>query len=112
MKLANIKLLIIVLFAVPVLFAVLVSGKPAGAVPLEDDEPTIYKTKCLMCHGPKAEKAFDLEMSEEEMVAAILDGKKAVKPPHMPAFKDKGIDAEKAKALVDYMRNLRNPPGE
>ena len=77
-----------------------------------DDEATIYKAKCAMCHGQKSEKAFDPALADEELVKAILEGKKGEKPPFMPAFKDKGIDEEKAKALVAHMRKLRTPPAE
>lgn len=76
-------------------------------VVVADDTATIYKTKCAMCHAPKATKAFDLEKSDEHHVNAILKGAKAEKPPHMPEYETKGIDAEKAQALVTYMRSLR-----
>jgi hypothetical protein len=41
------------------------------------------------------------------LVKIILDGKAAEKPPNMPAYKDKGVTAEQAKALVDYMKSLK-----
>ena len=40
---------------------------------------------------------------------AILKGKTAAKPPNMPAFEAKGITAEQAKALAEYMKSLRTP---
>lgn len=67
----------------------------------------IYKKNCVMCHSPKAEKAYDPAMPLEEQIAAILKGKKAAKPPHMPAFETKGITAEQAAALAEYMKSLR-----
>ncbi len=76
------------------------------------DEAAAYKKSCAMCHSPKAEKHFDLELTDEHHVKAIIEGQKGEKPPHMPAFKDKGIDAEKAQALVTYMRGLRTPSAE
>lgn len=69
-----------------------------------------YKTKCVACHGKKAEKKFDTSMSDDQMVEAILKGKKAAKPPHMPAYGEKGVTAEQAKALVDYMKQLKATP--
>jgi len=69
-----------------------------------------YKTKCVACHGKKAEKKFDASMSEDQMVEAILKGKKAEKPPNMPAYGAKGVTAEQAKALVDYMKQLKATP--
>jgi mono/diheme cytochrome c family protein len=67
---------------------------------------TIYKTKCAACHSPKAEKLYDPAIPVEEQVTAILKGKKAAKPPHMPAFEGK-ITAEQARALAEYMKSLR-----
>jgi hypothetical protein len=40
-------------------------------------------------------------------VQAVLKGKKPEKPPNMPAFEDKGITADQAKALVDYMKSVK-----
>jgi mono/diheme cytochrome c family protein len=114
MSLPKIKIFAITLFAVPMLFAVGMRGEvQTGATRVApDDLEAVYKTKCAMCHGPKAAKAFDPELGDEALVQAILEGKKAEKPPHMPAFKEKGIDAEKAQGLVTYMRQLRTPPAE
>lgn len=113
MNVRNLKLVTIAMFLMPLLLLAIVSGPPAGATPINgDEEATIYKAKCAMCHGQKAEKAFNAEDAEEELVKAILDGKKGEKPPYMPAFKDKGIDAEKAKALVAHMKGLKTPPAE
>jgi mono/diheme cytochrome c family protein len=101
------------MFLVPLMLLAILSGPPAGATPITgDEEATIYKAKCAMCHGQKSEKAFNAELPEEELVKAILEGKKGEKPPYMPAFKDKGIDAEKAKALVSHMKGLKSPPSE
>ena len=70
------------------------------------DAATTYK-KCVACHGPKAEKKFDATKSDDEHVQIILKGKKAEKPPNMPAYETKGITADQAKALLDYMKTLR-----
>jgi mono/diheme cytochrome c family protein len=90
---------------------VLMNEKPVGVLTAvsADDAAAVYKAKCAMCHSPKAEKHFNLELTDEHHVQIILKGKKAEKPPHMPEFETKGIDAEKAKALVVYMRELRKP---
>jgi len=79
--------------------------KVAPAEPAE-----VYKTKCVACHGKKAEKKFDTTISDDQMVEAILKGKKAAKPPNMPAYGEKGVTAEQAKALVDYMKQLKATP--
>jgi hypothetical protein len=40
------------------------------------------------------------------MVDAILNGEKMETPPDMPALADKGINEERAKALIAYMKSL------
>jgi cytochrome c len=82
------------------------------AIPLQgevqpSDSPAYYKAKCVICHGQKAEKKFDATMAEEQMVEAVLKGKKAEKPPHMPGFESKGVNADQAKALIAYMKQLK-----
>jgi mono/diheme cytochrome c family protein len=70
----------------------------------------VYKSKCVACHGKKAEKKFDTSLSDDQLVEAVLKGKKVEKPPHMPAYGEKGVTAEQAKALVDYMKQLKATP--
>ena len=71
------------------------------------DAAKTYKGKCVACHGPKADKKFDAAKSDDEHIQIILKGKKAEKPPHMPEYESKGINAEQAKALLDHMKSLR-----
>ena len=71
------------------------------------DAAATYKAKCVACHGATDEKKFDTALSDAELVDAILKGKKAEKPPNMPAYAEKGIDEEQAKALVAHMKSLR-----
>ena len=71
------------------------------------DAAKTYKGKCTACHGPKAEKKFDATKSDDEHVQIILKGKKAEKPPNMPAYETKGVTADQAKALLDYMKSIR-----
>jgi len=73
----------------------------------EFDAAKTYKSKCVACHGAKAEKKFDAAKSDDEHVQVILKGKKIEKPPNMPAYETKGITAEQAKSLLDYMKSLR-----
>jgi mono/diheme cytochrome c family protein len=75
----------------------------------DDDAATVYKTKCAMCHSPKAEKSYDPAVPIEEQVEIILKGKKGEKPPYMPGFEAKGMTAEQAKALAEHMKSLRTP---
>lgn len=87
-------------------FVVVSVGARAGAD--DFDAAASYKTlKCLTCHGAKAEKKFDTTKSDDEHVQIILKGKKAEKPPNMPGFAEKGITADQAKALLDYMKSVK-----
>jgi len=74
------------------------------------DPAAYYKAKCVMCHGKKAEKKFNATLTDDQMVEVVLKGKKVEKPPHMPAYAEKGVTAEQAKALVDYMKQLKAAP--
>lgn len=71
------------------------------------DPAAYYKAKCVACHGQKAEKKFDASLTDEQYIDVILKGKKPEKPPNMPAYGEKGVSAEQAKALLDYMKQLR-----
>ena len=104
----RIKILSIVALVFPLLALVVFTNKPVKAVSsVVDDPATVYKAKCAMCHTPKAEKFYDPSRPEEEQVQAILKGKKGEKPPYMPAFEEKGITEDGAKALVTYMKTLK-----
>ena len=108
MSLNIIKVIAIALLLVPMLAVVAFRTDPVSANKVSADDPAaIYKAKCAMCHTPTASKFFDTTKSDDEMVAAILNGKKGEKPPFMPAFADKGINADQAKALVEYMKTLK-----
>jgi mono/diheme cytochrome c family protein len=71
------------------------------------DAAATYTAKCVACHGAKAEKKFDTTLSDDALVEAILKGKKPEKPPNMPAYEDKGITADQAKALVGHMKSIK-----
>ena len=74
------------------------------------DAVSTYKAKCVACHGQKAEKKFNSSLSDQELIDAVLNGKKPEKPPNMPAYGEKGITAEQAKALVEHMKGLKSAP--
>ena len=112
MSINRIKALATLSLILPVLaLAVFDRTNPAVAAvePAMGDVAATYKTKCAMCHTAKAEKSYDPAMADEQQVEAILKGKKAEKPPHMPAFEPKGMTADEAKELVAYMKELRKP---
>ena len=46
-------------------------------------------------------------MADAALVEIVLKGKKPEKPPNMPAYEAKGITGDQAKALVAYMRSLK-----
>ena len=90
--------------------ALTVAGIPSiGAIASSEDfdAAATYKTKCVACHGAKADKKFDAAKSDEEHLQIILKGKKMEKPPNMPGYEEKGITGDQAKALLEYMKSLR-----
>ena len=93
------------LIGIPLLAAALLIAVPARAN--DDDTAATYNTKCKMCHGATAEKKMDKAKGDEALMQTVLDGKTAEKPPNMPAFKDKGLTPDQAKALVAYMKSLK-----
>lgn len=99
------------LATLPLLAAVLLSPasvKSSAAVVDEKAATDLYAAKCKMCHGAKAEKFFDpSNRTDDQMAESVLKGKKGEKPPYMPGFGDKGVDSDQAKALVTYMKSLK-----
>jgi mono/diheme cytochrome c family protein len=74
------------------------------------DTAEFYKSKCVACHGKKAEKKFDPGLPEEQLLDIVLKGKKAAKPPNMPGYEAKGVSSDQAKALIAYMKELKAAP--
>jgi mono/diheme cytochrome c family protein len=111
MTIKRAKLFATLAFVLPLLaFAVFFRATPAVAITSPVGDPAeVYKAKCAMCHSPKAEKAYDPASPLDKQIEAILKGKKAEKPPHMPAFEPKGMTADEAKAMAEYMQGLRKP---
>jgi mono/diheme cytochrome c family protein len=85
----------------------LVIAVPARAGADDFDAAGTYKAKCFACHGAKAEKKFGGTLADGALVQTVLKGKKAEKPPNMPAFEEKGITADQATALVAYMKSIK-----
>jgi mono/diheme cytochrome c family protein len=85
----------------------LVIAVPAKAGVDDFDAAGTYKAKCFACHGAKAEKKFDATLSDADLEQAVLKGKKPEKPPNMPAFEERGITADQAKALITYMKSIK-----
>lgn len=108
MKLAYFRNIGIALLATAVMALVfLVSGAAQTEVKYTDAASYYKDAKCVVCHGQKAEKKFNADDKDEDLVKIILQGKKPEKPPNMPAYELKGLTAEQAQALIDYMRTLK-----
>lgn len=73
----------------------------------DEDAASMFKSKCAMCHGQTAEKKFDAAKGDDELIQIVLKGKKPEKPPNMPAYEEKGITADQAKALVAFMKSQK-----
>jgi mono/diheme cytochrome c family protein len=89
------------------LFATLLLAPVRATADDQFDAAGTFKTKCAACHGPAAEKRFDKTLADQQLVDAVMNGKKAEKPPNMPAYSEKGVTAEQAKSLVDYMKSIK-----
>ena len=85
----------------------LVSGTAQTDLKYSDAASYYKDAKCVVCHGQAAEKKFNPDDKDDKLIEAILQGKKAEKPPNMPAFEPKGLTADQAKAMIDYMRTLK-----
>src|SRR6266700_3399677 len=86
-------------------FLIVAAGARATA---QDDTAALYKTKCFACHGATAEKKFDTTKADDDLIQAVLKGKKMEKPPNMPGFEEKGITSDQAKALVTFMKSQKH----
>lgn len=104
----RVKNTIITFIAIFLFGGVFFSIAPAQGDAQPSDPAAYYKSKCVVCHGQKADKKFDVSLTDEQHVDAILNGKKPEKPPNMPAYGDKGVTPDHAKALLEYMKQLRS----
>src|SRR6266480_3348417 len=68
------------------------------------DLKVFYQKNCEECHGASAEKRFNPDSPESQMIDSILNGATAEGSRDMPAYSAKGIDEPKAKALIAYMK--------
>ena len=95
-----------VLVGIPLVAAALLISVPVSSAS-DEDTAALYRSKCKMCHGATAEKKVDKTKADDALIQIVLEGKTAEKPPNMPAYKEKGISADQAKALVEYMKSLK-----
>jgi mono/diheme cytochrome c family protein len=71
------------------------------------DPAAYYQTNCGECHGKEAQKKFEPALPESQLIDAILNGEKMETPPDMPAFGEKGVNEVRARALLAYMKSIR-----
>lgn len=100
------KISLVIATSITFALIVVVSAGARTSTANQFDVVANYK-QCIACHGAKADKKFDQAKPDDEHVQIILKGKKVEKPPHMPGYEAKGINAEQAKALLDHMKSLR-----
>ena len=86
----------------------MVSATSRAASDDQFDAAATFKTKCVACHGQKAEKKFDSTLPDQQLIDIVMKGKKPEKPPNMPAYGEKGVTADQAKALVEQMKQLKS----
>jgi len=111
MKLNQRLNMLLVSVAAAIFATVLIAVPVARATQDPGDPAAFYKAKCVACHGQKAEKRFDSTLPDDQLLNAVMKGKKVEKPPNMPAFEDKGVTADQAKALITLMKQLKEAPG-
>ena len=102
----QLKKLATALIALPMLAIILLDPASArtNAAGEDIDTAAVFKAKCAMCHGPKAEKKFDATKVDDQLVETLLKGKEG--SPKMPSY-EKSFSPEQAKALVTYMKSLK-----
>lgn len=101
LKIMTVSAILVAFFAVVVMLS-------AAAGEAQSDAGATYKAKCVACHGQKAEKKFDSSLPDAQLIDAVMNGKKPEKPPNMPAYGEKGVTAEQAKAMVEHMKQLKS----
>lgn len=110
MRIDQIKLIAIILFALPLLLLAMFKVTPVQVeAAMPEDPAATYKAKCAACHTPTASKFYDPAKSDDEHVQTILKGKKGAKPPYMPGYEEKGMTVDEAKGLAAYMKTLKPP---
>jgi mono/diheme cytochrome c family protein len=109
MKENRLKLIVVGFFILTAALAA-TAAQPSRVLTVRADEQeasVFFAAKCKLCHGAQAEKHFDLKKADGKVVEAVLKGRPDAKPIKMPAYADKGVTEEQAKALVEYMKVLR-----
>jgi len=109
MTITRVKLIVAAVLSVALLAILGFKTEPVVTSAAAPDAAATYKAQCSMCHSPTAAKSYDPAKPDEEHIQTILKGRKGEKPPYMPGYEAKGMTADEAKALAEYMRALRAP---
>lgn len=109
MTITRIKLISTAVLSVGLFAIIGLKTEPVVTSAAAPDAAATYKAQCAMCHSPTAAKIYDPAKPDEEHIQTILKGRKGDKPPYMPGYEAKGMTADEAKALAEYMRALRAP---
>ena len=97
----------VALVGASMLAVLMVSAHARASVADQFDAAGTYKAKCIACHGATADKRFDKTKADDQLLEAVMKGKKAEKPPNMPGYEEKGMTGDQAKALLDYMKSIK-----
>mgnify|MGYP003950523451 CR=1 FL=1 len=102
--------------------SVLLSATALAQGEVDKKAERAWKAKCASCHGQtgkgdteqgKTLKVEDMSAAkyqgkkDDDLTKAVLDGVKMDGKEVMPAFKDSGVTADQAAALVKYTRTFK-----
>jgi cytochrome c6 len=114
-SITKIKLAVVTLTAAAVIAGLLLSARPQAISAAANDAATLYKAKCVVCHGAdgsgntaqgKALKVRDLRSAEaQKQTDAQLHTIIAKGKGKMPGY-GKSLGADEVKQLVPYVRQL------
>jgi mono/diheme cytochrome c family protein len=85
----------------------------AGSAAFCADGAAMYKTKCAVCHGAdgqgkpaiKAPSLKETKLDVNQIVAHLMKGEPASKPPHNHGIP--GLKEDDAKAIAEYVKTLK-----
>ena len=103
----TLKKVAVSLVLLPIIGLMMLNAAGTRAAADDFDAAAVFKAKCVMCHTATASKNFAPSKTDEQLVESILKGVRGEKPPFMPAYGEKGITPDQAKALATYMRSLK-----
>ena len=88
----------------------MVSATSRTAATISSMPPRPTRQSALRATGKRRRRSLIRALPDEQLIDAVMKGKKPEKPPNMPAYGEKGVTAEQAKALVEHMKQLKSAP--